>query len=729
MPNKLLSIGIIFRDDIRCIERCLKALQPLRDAIPCELVMADTGSEDGSREIAEKYADILIDFPWINDFAAARNAVMDRCSGKWFLTVDTDEYLQPNISELVSFLTADNGQEDFGLVVVRSHTTYEMNDDYSDFMALRMARLAAGIRYVGVVHESLTSPIEQERRIRAFSHIILDHDGYVGFLNTEAGKTKRTRNLKLIRQRVAEDNKNLALRLELLDSAVEEPDFVELVRDSVKLLLEKPLGWDKNGPALLRTAIYVADARNFPERDEWIQLAWDWFPNSLFTWIDVVYLQLMTARAEKQWEECVQRGEQYMKAMEAYRAGANLEEWMYGVPDQASPVREQRGKITLVEAYCNTNRFERAAEILTGLDYAKVDPIYVAQLVAALQELQYKSEFDTTHLIETVWDGLSAEKPSKKRAEERLNIFFQVAGLAFVPENQEKEREKEDFHRPSYTIYLPLLGKCEVGAAAAILEADHPEKMEELLATVENWTQFPIHALRHMIERGARFPLRPLHLEVMDALASRLAADEKRFLPMVQAKAQICGGEDGQQLLWKRGLLLAAVRVFRWTKDTENAGEESAAERQRLKDGQELARMFAAMEKEFLPRCYAEEALCTENLYILPMMHRFGWYCVQAFDRLDADDPAGYVRLLREGLASCPEMTPMVEFLLDRLEERRQSQTAPELLELARQVRTVLAQYPADDPAVAALKQSAAYRQVRHLIEGPELNMFGGLSQ
>ena len=73
----LLSIGIIFRNDIRCIEHCLKNLQPLRDAIPSELIMADTGSEDGSREIAEKYADILIDFPWINDFSAARNAVMD----------------------------------------------------------------------------------------------------------------------------------------------------------------------------------------------------------------------------------------------------------------------------------------------------------------------------------------------------------------------------------------------------------------------------------------------------------------------------------------------------------------------------------------------------------------------------------------------------------------------------------------------------------------------------
>ena len=56
----ILSIGIIFKNEIRCMERCLESLKPLREAISCELVMADTGSEDGTREIAEKYADILI---------------------------------------------------------------------------------------------------------------------------------------------------------------------------------------------------------------------------------------------------------------------------------------------------------------------------------------------------------------------------------------------------------------------------------------------------------------------------------------------------------------------------------------------------------------------------------------------------------------------------------------------------------------------------------------------
>ena len=51
-PTKpLLSIGIIFKNDIRSIARCLKALDPIRKAVPCELVMADTGSDDGSRAV------------------------------------------------------------------------------------------------------------------------------------------------------------------------------------------------------------------------------------------------------------------------------------------------------------------------------------------------------------------------------------------------------------------------------------------------------------------------------------------------------------------------------------------------------------------------------------------------------------------------------------------------------------------------------------------------------
>ena len=157
MARPLLSICMIVKNEIRCIERCLKALQPLRDAVPCELVIADTGSTDGTREIAQKYADICFDFEWMDDFSAARNAVMDRCSGKWFFSIDADEYLDDNIDMLKQFFLSPHKKiYDFAFVTIRSYTNQSMDDNYSDFSAARITRMSYGARYIGSIHGSLT---------------------------------------------------------------------------------------------------------------------------------------------------------------------------------------------------------------------------------------------------------------------------------------------------------------------------------------------------------------------------------------------------------------------------------------------------------------------------------------------------------------------------------------------------------------------------------------------
>ena len=118
----MLSIGMIVKNEEKKLERCLTALQPLRDAIPCELVIADTGSTDGTRAIAERYADLVFDFPWVNNFSAARNAVMEKCTGLWYLTIDADEYLD-DATELIAFLTGPlANQTDIATLVVRNYT-------------------------------------------------------------------------------------------------------------------------------------------------------------------------------------------------------------------------------------------------------------------------------------------------------------------------------------------------------------------------------------------------------------------------------------------------------------------------------------------------------------------------------------------------------------------------------------------------------------------------------
>ena len=178
MSDIMLSIGMIVKNEARSLEQCLQALAPLRESIPCELVIADTGSTDRTKEIAEKYADQLFDFPWVDDFSAARNAVMERCSGVWYLSIDADEYLDSDVSELVTFLR-EHGQDPAvagAFIQVHSYTSADLDkNNVRSFMAARMVRMDTGIRFQGRVHECLDIPWDEGSA--KLCHTALWHDG------------------------------------------------------------------------------------------------------------------------------------------------------------------------------------------------------------------------------------------------------------------------------------------------------------------------------------------------------------------------------------------------------------------------------------------------------------------------------------------------------------------------------------------------------------------------
>ena len=97
----LLSISILMsgRKETR---QCLESLIPIMDAIPCELILVDTGCDDETREILKEYTDNIITFEWCNDFAKARNVGLQRAKGKWFMFLDDDEWFV-DTSEIIEF--------------------------------------------------------------------------------------------------------------------------------------------------------------------------------------------------------------------------------------------------------------------------------------------------------------------------------------------------------------------------------------------------------------------------------------------------------------------------------------------------------------------------------------------------------------------------------------------------------------------------------------------------
>lgn len=728
----LLSIGIIFKNEIRCLERCLRSLDGLRQAVPCQLVMADTGSDDGSREVAERYADILIDFPWIDDFSAARNAVMDRCTGEWYLSIDSDEWLDENNEELVQFLKTYNERAaKFCGVIVRNYTTEKLDWHYSDFMAIRMVQMSTGLRYEGRIHE-VWDPEGRYNLLNPLQKTILHHDGYVVLNNgSEEGKKKYERNLALIDLELEEHPDDLKLLLQRSESSgFGSKEQIPYLRRAINRIQEmENLDDQPCAPVILSQAVHTAQEQSLPEIWDWVALAEKLFPETIYTTVDVPFYAAQYAWAEMDCRKMTEYGERFLRGFRDYQAGNfNVVDLLQSPIVASTPYQETGLRSYIARAYVYDGKPERAMEILQDLSYETMDEVQTETLTETMIRLQTLSDVDTSQLIQKFWAGITAPVPSREEADKRQTRCISIAGNWFsadwiADETSQMETgvvgmsqtefvraaewnvvSKLKLHRHGYTLFKPLLGQAMLGAAAAVLDEEDPDQIAGILDGVEDVSELPIHVLAHALHTGACFPSpdRLWNIEELDALAARMSRNWKDLYGALKIAAAEDFTGSWQTLLWARALALASVQSCEW-----KGGEEDM----------ELVRTFVRVERAFLPGYYAPEVLREGNLCALPVLHRFGWYCVQAFDNLEAGDPVSCVRYLREGLASCEGAKKMVELLLESMPELKAPPPSPELVELAEKIRTLLAMYPADDPAVAALKASPAYQKVAHLIE------------
>lgn len=722
MKKPFYSIGIIFKNEIRCLERCLKSLKPLQNVVPCEIVMADTGSTDGSRAVAERYADIVFDFPWTDDFAAARNAVVERCSGVWYLSVDADEWLNGDARELAAFSKIKELKDDIAGYIIRNCKSEEReaSDNYMDFTAIRMMRMSAGLRYHGCIHESFIP--EGNSHATMLGHTLFYHDGYYYGTRAEM-EQKRQRNRVLLEKKLKDDPDNLQTVTEYIDNMkAADPDvvptetIVEYANRSLELLHGNWERWGRYGATVYRNAVSIAKLHDQPEVIEWAEKATELFPDSLYTRIDVSYYAFSRCWEENKVEDAIRWGERYLAAMQDYRAGRfRVAELMRGVLEYTSPLWERKLRIVIAQAYLELNHPEKALELLESVDGSVMDETaQIETCVNIMMRLYRVTDLDIVSYAAKLWEQISRPEPSEEEAEKRRQSFRKTGRNAFELSFIADELKKEGFRRHSYTLFLPLEECGSLSAFAAMLEETDRASLTEKMSRWEG-DPMPVSVLFHAMEVGVPFPLpgKPQTIDSMGALANQLAKEPERLRKLVLAGVPL---ENAQQICWAGSLALVAIQSCSW----------KTAEEQDVK----LARRFAETEKWFLSVCYTPELLTGENVLLLPSLHRFGWHFVRAFEALDAGNRVEYVRLLREGLRFCTAMTPMVDFLVKYTPELQlKPEPSEELKALADQIRTVLANFSPDDPAVAALKQSEAYRKVAHLIEGTEPPVMGGLKQ
>lgn len=84
-----ISLCMIVKNEEKILKRCLDSVADLVD----EIIIADTGSTDATREIAGLYTEHVYDFRWTDDFSAARNFVFSKAAMEYIYSADADEVL------------------------------------------------------------------------------------------------------------------------------------------------------------------------------------------------------------------------------------------------------------------------------------------------------------------------------------------------------------------------------------------------------------------------------------------------------------------------------------------------------------------------------------------------------------------------------------------------------------------------------------------------------------
>jgi tetratricopeptide (TPR) repeat protein len=184
-----VSLCMIVRDEEELLEDCLASAAPWVD----EIVVVDTGSTDGTRAVAARYGARIIDHPWSDSFAEARNVSIEAATGDWILWLDADERLDPASGPILRSLATRTWRTAFYAEI--ENETGEDGREVVVHEALRMWRNSPEIRFKGRLHEQLDGiAFEVPDRLER-PDLRIRHLGYRPEIARAKGKAKRNRTL------------------------------------------------------------------------------------------------------------------------------------------------------------------------------------------------------------------------------------------------------------------------------------------------------------------------------------------------------------------------------------------------------------------------------------------------------------------------------------------------------------------------------------------------------
>ena len=148
---------MIAKNEAHILREALESVRPLYE----EFIFVDTGSTDGTMEIASEFGAKIIEEPWEDDFSKHRNTSLEAATGDWILVIDADEMIDEGQHELLRKLTL---KEKHCYLLTQRH--YSNDHRLSSFMPCVGDLPKWEREYIGYFESSLCRLFPNDERIR-----------------------------------------------------------------------------------------------------------------------------------------------------------------------------------------------------------------------------------------------------------------------------------------------------------------------------------------------------------------------------------------------------------------------------------------------------------------------------------------------------------------------------------------------------------------------------------
>ncbi len=307
MQTSRLTLAVIVKNEAALLDGLLRHHFKLYD----EAVVVDTGSSDGSAEIAANAGARVFHHQWNDDFAAARNLGLDAVATPWVLQLDCDERINPKDFASIRAKVAQAPEFCFELPINNYTATtkggewYQVQSEDSPWCEnalgyvrtypVRLFPNLPNLRFNGVIHENLKDGISQSGLPINRSEEIIHH---TGLLQPDSFKRRDPLYARLLEKKVQLDPHDLNGLTEYGKLLLSRGEL-EKAEKMMESGLSSEISMGENALANLLMVEILARSGKVEVALERLNKTIHRHPTHLLCWIQAAALNIATGQTQK----------------------------------------------------------------------------------------------------------------------------------------------------------------------------------------------------------------------------------------------------------------------------------------------------------------------------------------------------------------------------------------------------------------------------------------------